>query len=143
MQQHIAEFSLYQGIKEAIDVLSQRHELYVVSGNVGLTVKKVVLHFQLVIPQDNIFGYRQGYPMENLARKKKVMQVAIDHILQSGDVSRSGIVYIGDETDDYLSCQAHGIRFIGCTWGNDELKQVPDVRLIDSPHLLPGIIESL
>ena len=60
--------------------------------------------------------------MENLVRKKKVMQVAVDNILQTHNISKSDIIYIGDEVDDYKACQDSRIDFIGGVWGNDELK---------------------
>ena len=95
VQKHISEFSLYEGIKESIDKLAEQHTIYIVSGNVGSTVKKVIQHFNLNITLENVYGYRQGYPMENLARKIKVMQVAIDAILQSLQITKSDLLYIG------------------------------------------------
>lgn len=107
VQKHISEFSVYDGIKEVIEQLSEQYIIYVVSGNVGSTIKKVIHYFNLNIPLENVYGYRQGYPMENLARKKKVMQVAIDNILQTHNISKSDIVYIGDEVDDYKYLSPH------------------------------------
>lgn len=70
VQKHISEFSLYEGIKEVVQQLSEQYIIYIVSGNVGSTIKKVIQYFQLNIPIENVYGYRQGYQMENLARKK-------------------------------------------------------------------------
>lgn len=133
VQKHISEFSMYDGIKEVIDELSKQYHIYVVSGNVGSTIKKVIQYFHLNIPTENIYGYRQGYPMENLQRKKKVMQVALDNIMHTQNISKSHILYIGDEADDYKACEMHGIKFIGCTWGNDELKQILNLNTISKP----------
>jgi len=133
VQKHISEFSVFDGIKEVIEQLSEGHLIYIVSGNVGSTVKKVIQYFNLNIPLENVYGYRQGYPMENLARKKKVMQVAVDSILQTHHILKSDIIYIGDEADDYKACEMHGIKFIGCTWGNDELKQILNLNTISKP----------
>ena len=114
VQKHISEFSTFEGIKEAIEQLSEQHIIYVVSGNVGSTIKKVINYFRFNIPLENIYGYRQGYPMENLTRKKKIMQVAIDDILRSHNISKSDLIYIGDEIDDYKACLDSDIGFIGC-----------------------------
>ena len=68
VQKHISEFAVFDGIKEVIEQLSEQHIIYVVSGNVGSTIKKVIQYFNLNIPLENVYGYRQGYPMENLSR---------------------------------------------------------------------------
>lgn len=140
VQKHISEFSLYEGIKESIDKLAEQHTIYIVSGNVGSTVKKVIQHFNLNITLENVYGYRQGYPMENLARKIKVMQVAIDAILQSLQITKSDLLYIGDEVDDYKACQQNGINFLGCVWGNNELKQISNMNTISHPK---DIVEAI
>lgn len=143
VQKHISEFSIFDGIIEIINQLSKQHTIYVVSGNVGSTVKKVIQYFQLNIPAENVYGYRQGYPMENLARKIKVLQVAIDNILQNHQITKSNIVYIGDEADDYRACKENGINFIGCVWGNDELKQASSLNTVSHPKDIIDAINSL
>lgn len=92
VQKHISEFSVFDGIREVIEQLSEQHIIYVVSGNVGSTIKKVIQYFNLNIPLENVYGYRQGYPMENFARKKKVMQVAIEDIIKTHNVSEKDII---------------------------------------------------
>ena len=42
VQKHISEFNLYEDIQELLKKLSEQNELYVVSGNVGSTIKKVI-----------------------------------------------------------------------------------------------------
>lgn len=143
VQKHISEFSVFEDVKEVIEQLSEEHFIYIVSGNVGSTVKKVIQYFNLNIPLGNVYGYRQGYPMENLARKKKVMQVALDNILQTHNISKSDIIYIGDEVDDYRACQEYGVNFVGCQWGNDELKQISEIRTINHPKEIFDIINSV
>lgn len=143
VQKHISEFSIFDGIKEVIAQLSEQHIMYVVSGNVGSTIKKVIQYFNLNIPLENVYGYRQGYPMENFARKKKVMQVAIEDIIKTHNVSEKDIIYIGDEIDDYRACQYAGIKFIGCLWGNDELNQVSEIITLTTPNEIIDAIGSL
>ena len=143
VQKHISEFSVFDGIREVIEQLSEQHIIYVVSGNVGSTIKKVIQYFNLNIPLENVYGYRQGYPMENFARKKKVMQVAIEDIIKTHNVSEKDIIYIGDEIDDYRACQYAGIKFIGCLWGNDELNQVSEIITLTTPNEIIDAIGSL
>lgn len=140
VQKHISEFSLYEGIKEVVQQLSEQYIIYIVSGNVGSTIKKVIQYFQLNIPLENVYGYRQGYPMENLARKKKVMQVAIDSILQTHHILKSDIIYIGDEVDDYKACLEYGVEFVGCLCGNEELKQISEICTINHPKEVFDIV---
>ena len=143
VQKHISEFSIFDGIKEVIEQLSEQRIIYVVSGNVGSTIKKVIQYFNLNIPLENVYGYRQGYPMENFARKKKVMQVAIEDIIKTHNVSDKDIIYIGDEIDDYRACQYAGIKFIGCLWGNDELNQASEIITLTTPNEIIDAIGSL
>lgn len=142
-KKHISEFSLYEGIKEVVQQLSEQYIIYIVSGNVGSTIKKVIQYFHLNISLENVYGYRQGYPMENFARKKKVMQVALDSILQTHNISKSDIIYIGDEADDYRACLEFGVNFMGCLWGNDELKQISEICTISHPKEIFDIIKSV
>ena len=126
VQKHISEFSVFNGIKEVIEQLSEGHLIYIVSGNVGSTVKKVIQYFNLNIPLENVYGYRQGYPMENLARKKKVMQVAVDSILQTHHILKSDIIYIGDEVDDYKACLEYGAYSGGYPFSiSGDIRSVP------------------
>lgn len=81
--------------------------------------------------------------MENLARKKKVMQVALDSIIKTHHISKSDIFYIGDETDDYKACQEYGVNFVGCLWGNNELKHNSEICTISHPTEIFGIISSV
>lgn len=140
VQKHISEFSIYEGINKVLEKLSEQHLIYIVSGNVGSTVKKVIQYFNLNIPLENVYGYRQGYPIENLARKKKVMQVALDNILQTHNISKSDIIYIGDEADDYKACLENGVEFVGCLWGNEELKQISEICTISHPKEIFDIV---
>lgn len=143
VQKHISEFSVFDDIKEVIEQLSEQYIIYVVSGNVGSTIKKVIQYFNLNIPLENVYGYRQGYPMENLARKKKVMQVAIEDIIKTHNVSDKDIIYIGDEIDDYRACQDSRIDFIGCVWGNEELKHNSEIVIADTPRKIIDTIGSI
>ena len=133
VQKHISDFVLYEGIGNVLQVLSEHYILYVVSGNVGSTIKKAIQHFALDIPQENVIGYRQGYPMENTARKRKVLQVAVEQVLDTYHISKNDITYIGDEIVDFQVCNELGIPSIGCLWGNTELKMATDVCLINNP----------
>lgn len=140
VQKHISEFSVYDGIREVIEQLSERYIIYVVSGNVGSIIKKVIQYFSLNIPSENIYGYRQGYPMENFARKNKVLQIALNSIMQKYSIDIADIIYFGDEVDDYKACELQGINFVGCIWGNSELKQLSNINTISLPIEIFDII---
>ena len=109
VQKHISEFAVFDGIKEVIEQLSEQHIIYVVSGNVGSTIKKV----------------------------------ALANILQNLNISKSDIIYIGDEVDDYKACQDSRIDFIGCVWGNDELKHNSEIIIANTPKEIIDTIGSI
>lgn len=64
-QKLIPQYKIY---KEAVDFLFdiKNNPVYIVSGNVGSTIKKTIRYFNLPISEDNVVGYRQGMPMQNL-----------------------------------------------------------------------------
>lgn len=107
-QQFMPEITIFPNAVEFINGAIQRgDEVFIVSCNVGSTIKLAVDHFNIPIKKENVFGYRWGYPMENLKRKVRVIQEALKHVEDKNEV-----VYIGDDEDDAIACQEIGIRFI-------------------------------
>lgn len=143
VQKHLSKFILYDGVQQILKQLSERYTIYVVSGNVGSTIKKAIQHFALNIPQENVVGYRQGYPMENTARKRKVLQVAVEQVLDTYHISKNDITYIGDEIADFQVCNEFGIPFIGCVWGSRELENVDNVCIVNNPNDLINKLTNL
>ena len=80
--------------------------IYIVSGNVGSTIKQAIKYFNIPIPLENVYGYRFGYPMQNLQRKIRVIEEALKHIKD-----KSQVVYFRDEVDDEKASQVLSIKF--------------------------------
>ena len=114
-QKLIPQYKIY---KEAVDFLEQNENntVYIVSGNVGSTIKKTIRHFNLPISEDNVVGYRQGMPMQNLKRKIAVINEAIRKFNLAD--RKAEITYIGDEEDDKIACNVIGINFQKTEWNN-------------------------
>lgn len=112
-QKLIPQITIY---KEAIDFINNldKEEVYIVSGNVGSTIKKAIKYFNLPISEDRVVGYRQGMPMANLERKIAVIQSAIKKF--NLEDRQEEIVYIGDEEDDKTACNIVGIKFKYNNW---------------------------
>lgn len=109
-QKLISQITIY---KEAIEILNTE-DCYIVSGNVGSTIKKAIKHFNLPIKEDRVVGYRQGMPMDNLKRKIAVINEAIKKFKLEDKLNK--IVYIGDEEDDKIASEITGIKFIKTNW---------------------------
>ena len=107
-QKLIPQYKIY---KEAIDfiVQNENNPVYIVSGNVGSTIKKTIKYFNLPISEDSVIGYRQGMPMQNLKRKIAVINEAIRKF--NLENRKEEITYIGDEIDDKTACKIVGINF--------------------------------
>lgn len=106
-QKYIQEIKIFPKAIEFIDRANKNGDsIYIVSGNVGSTIKMALQHFNIPISIENVCGYRRGYPMENLQRKIRVIQEALKHV---EDISQ--VIYIGDEQDDEKACKELGIQF--------------------------------
>lgn len=88
--------------------------IYVVSGNVGSTIKQTIDRFNLPLKKENIVGYCRFMPMDNLQRKIAVINKAISKY----QLDKADIIYIGDDTDDYTACETVGIKFKKADWNN-------------------------
>lgn len=82
-------------------------EVYIVSGNIGSTIKQTIDHFALPFDKDRVMGYQRFMPMDNLKRKIAVIKKA----LQMFNVNKEDVVYIGDEDDDETACKTVGVAF--------------------------------
>lgn len=114
-QKLIPQFIIYDEAVEFIkEAISNGDAVYIVSGNVGSTIKKTIKHFHIPISEDNVVGYRQGMPMNNLQRKIAVIKEAIKkYNLQD---RKEEIIYIGDEADDITASELTGITSTYPKW---------------------------
>ena len=107
-QKLIPQFKIYDKAVEFLEK-HKNNPVYIVSGNVGSTIKKTIKYFKLPILEDKVVGYRQGMPMDNLKRKIAVINEAIKRFNLSDKLNE--ITYIGDEEDDKTACEMVGINF--------------------------------
>lgn len=112
-QKLIPQYRIYS---EALEFINNANAngipIYIVSGNVGSTIKQTIDYFQLPLKKENVIGYCRFMPMDNLKRKIAVINKAITkHHLNKED-----IIYIGDEIDDYTACKTVGIKFKKTDW---------------------------
>lgn len=114
-QKLIPQFIIYN---EAVDFIKEATSngdvIYIVSGNVGSTIKKTIKYFHLPISEENVVGYRQGMPMHNLQRKIAVIKEAIKKYNLQG--RKEEIIYVGDEVDDITASELMGISSTYPKW---------------------------
>lgn len=114
-QKLIPQFKIY---KEAINLINFANNnnipIYIISGNVGSTIKKTIKYFNIPIKEENVVGYRQGMPMDNLKRKIAVINQAIKQFKLED--KKEEITYIGDEQDDKTDCEIININFKLTDW---------------------------
>ena len=106
-QKHIEEIKIFDKAIEFINKVKQKGDsVFIVSGNVGSTIKKAIDHFNIPISKENVFGYKWGYPTDNFKRKIMVITDALN-VLKS----KENVLYIGDEYNDLKACNELGIKF--------------------------------
>ncbi len=113
-QKLISQFHIYPEAIKFIEGTISKGAVYIVSGNVGGTIKKTIKYFKLPIDPNNVIGYRQGMPMDNLKRKIAVIKFAINYFNLEDRLTE--IVYIGDEKDDETACNLIGINYKYPDW---------------------------
>ena len=106
-QKLIPQFIIYDKAVKFIE--KHKDNCYIVSGNVGSTIKKTIKFFNLPIEENRVVGYHQGMPMDNLKRKIAVIKQAIKQFNLEDKLEQ--ITYIGDETDDETASKAIGINY--------------------------------
>ena len=106
-QKYIPQIEIYPRAIQFIEEKQRKgNEIYIVSGNVRSTIIKTLEYFKIPIPKDRVFGFKQGYPLDNLRRKIRVIQEALKTV-----EDKKKVVYIGDEIDDFKACRELGIKF--------------------------------
>lgn len=116
-QKLIPQFKIYDKAVKFLED-NKNNPVYIVSGNVGSTIKKTIKYFNLPISEDKVVGYRQGMPMDNLKRKIAVINEAIRKFNLAD--RKEEITYIGDEEDDKTACEIIGIKYIKTEWSRIE-----------------------
>ncbi|MDD9950599.1 MAG: HAD hydrolase-like protein [Zetaproteobacteria bacterium] len=101
------KINVVPGVKDAVSLLSKRHQLFVCSSNSYKNIESYLrrhdmLHyFQHILSVPTVFG------------KKKHLRRWID---KSG-LNLSDCVYVGDETRDVVASQAIGLPVCAVAWG--------------------------
>jgi|SaaInlStandDraft_1057018.scaffolds.fasta_scaffold101323_1 phosphoglycolate phosphatase len=122
---------LYPGIFEAIQVLVDKHDLYVVTNKREVVAKKILDHLGLSKYFLEIIG--QG---EASAYSKTAMLLRA-----KDDLEFEKGFYIGDITDDMLAAKAAHLTPIYCEWGYGSSSPPLSVQSIKSPSDLFAIAD--
>lgn len=114
IRRHIRELKPFGGIASAIDNLSKKHKLGIVTSNsrqnveIFLEEHKMREYFQFIESQ---VGYR--------GKAKKISQT-----LARNSISPNNCCYIGDETRDVLAAKEVGIQSVAVGWGFENQKKL-------------------
>ena len=122
---YMPQTRVYAGVKELIQYLMDRNILVLVVTNSKQSVAQKTLDYH-GIKYNGIRG-AQGPRMP-----KKLRMLAL---LRKGNISPDEAISVGDLPTDEVQSNAAGIKFVGCTWGNDM------VNGINNPLDLIKIIE--
>lgn len=105
---HIDEISVFYGMEEVFEILNTYGlNLFVISSN----EKRVVNYFLKKHCLDHFF--KGVYTNKNIFNKAQSLELFI----KKEKVSKSNIIYIGDEIRDIEACEKVNIPIISATWG--------------------------
>lgn len=114
----------YEGVKETMDKLSEKHNLYIVSncrnGYIEHTMKRIGI--KDIIKDYECYGRTGMYKTDN-----------IKLLMQRNNIKEA--VYVGDTLGDYTSAKEAGLEFAFASYGFGEVKN-PDYVLKQFSDLL-------
>jgi len=129
---HHSTLSTFPGIKKAIEDLSKKHKLYIITSN-DTNVVKDFLHIKKLEFFIDIYGSDKG--------ASKVDK--IQHINQQ--IQHGEVFYVGDTVGDIIEGKQAGVTTIGVTWGwhsDYQLKQSAPNYIVNTPQELVDILSS-
>lgn len=129
------EATLFEGMKEVLDSLSETYELVILSSNHKKFIKRflkrhALTHFKKVYGKAALFG-KAG---------------VIKKVLKKLGYKKLQAIYIGDETRDIIACNEIGIDIISVSWGFDDislLKSESAKMIATSPKEILEYVKSL
>ena len=109
LDEEIHNFRILFDAKETIDSLKQKglNVSLITTSPKNKYAKKVVEHFGIDIPLENIYGYEDLRQISNLPLKTST----ICEIKTKYDLSTDEIIFVGDSEKDFLACAAANIPF--------------------------------
>ena len=128
----------YNGIKELIDVLSERNILIGVNSNKNDIYTKHLIEKNFPkINLEYVLGHIEGV---NVKPDPKGANL----ILEKMNVSNDECLYIGDSQTDYLTAINGGFVPLSVTWGfrsKEQLKEAGATNMVDSPMEILNYLE--
>jgi phosphoglycolate phosphatase len=132
------ENMVYEGIKELLDVLKEKHKImYLVTGKPEIYAKEVLRYFRLE-------NYFQGVYGSALAMTNSPKEELIERFLQNENVQPELCIMIGDRKHDVNGAKYHKMSSAAVTYGYgslEELKSALPEFLINSPGELLRLTE--
>ena len=128
---HIDVFTKpFPGIPQLLENLHQNGvKLAVASNKFQEGTEHLIKEFFPDIPFVAILGNRPGYPL-------KPAPEVVGEILGKALVSKEDAVMVGDSDTDMETAANGGIRGIAVGWGYRNMKDVPDITVVDSAEEL-------
>lgn len=129
----------YPGIPELLHELRFRDvKLAVVSNKYQSAVERIIERLFPGIEWVAIIGQKPGIPT-------KPDPSMVFQVLLKSPVSKGAVMFVGDSGVDMETATRAGVESVGVTWGfrpESELTEYNADNIINSPSLLPGIIDS-
>lgn len=131
----LAELELFPGIKDMLAELDDLgYKIAIISSNSEANIKEF-------LAQEGVNSVTEVFSSTSLFGKKRV----INKFLKSNNLSKSEVIYVGDEERDIVSCRKLGVEVVWVSWGFDLLevikKEEPDY-VVDTPEEIIEIVNN-
>ena len=125
----------YHGIPELITKLHQNGVLLAVASNkFQAGTEHLIKEFFPGIPFVAVLGNRPGFPL-------KPDPEIVGEVLRKAGVSKEEAVMVGDSPTDMRTAANGGIRGIAVGWGYRDMKDIPNLTIVDSVEELYKVIQ--
>ena len=125
----------YPGIPELITKLHQNGVLLAVASNkFQAGTEHLIKEFFPGIPFVAVLGNRPGFPL-------KPDPEIVGEVLRKAGVSKEEAVMVGDSPTDMRTAANGGIRGIAVGWGYRDMKDIPNLTIVDSVEELYKVIQ--
>jgi len=128
--EHLASLELFTGIREALERISEKHPVYVITSNLSIATIRI-LNQNRIECFDDVIGAEK--------EKSKIKKIQNTMSLHPGIPA----YYVGDTKGDMLEGKKAGAQTIGVTWGwhtTSKLKEGSPDYLFDTPKELADFL---
>jgi Predicted phosphatases len=138
-QRGIFQGTIYDGLEEALQELSQTYTLSIATSKPEIFAERILTHF-------NLTRYFKGIYGATMDTERTLKEQVIAYALRESKATPTATVMIGDREHDILGAKANGLKSIGVLYGfgsESELQEGGADKIVAQPSELLSAINTL